>query len=133
MTTWMVVEDEYDLHEMVLAMYELMGVDGLAFIEGEEVIAWLEEVESGAFTENLPELALLDIRLPGEVDGISVGTRIRQSPALQQMPIVLMTAYKLSPQEEDDILNETGAELLIYKPLPDYETMRDLLFEVVVG
>ena len=133
MTTWMVVEDEYDLYEMVIAMYELMGVDGLAFIEGEEVIAWIEEVETGDFTEELPELALLDIRLPGQIDGIAIGARIRESPVLCDMPLVLMTAYKLSIDEEQAILNATGAELLLYKPLPDYETLRDLLFQIVAG
>lgn len=131
MTTWMVVEDEHDLYEMVLAMYELMGVDGLAFIGGEEAIAWIEEVEAGDFTEELPELALLDLRLPGRVSGIDIGARMRSSPQLHDVPLVLMTAYRLSPKDEDAILAETGAEMLLYKPLPDYDSLRDLFFEVV--
>jgi len=133
MPTWIVVEDEPDLYEMVLAMYGTMGVDGLAFVDGEEAIEWMEEVNSGDFTEELPEFALLDIRLPGEIDGLKVGAKLRATPALQNIPIVLMTAYKLSPSEEDQAFNMSGADLLLYKPLPGHETLRDLFFQLIEG
>ena len=42
MTVWMVVEDEPDVYEMVLAMYETLGIDGVAFTTGEEAITWID-------------------------------------------------------------------------------------------
>ena len=133
MSTWMVIEDEPDLYEMVLAMYDMMGVNGLSFVDGEEVIAWLEEVESGDYTEELPELALLDIRLPGKIDGLQVGRRIRQSRHLKAMPIILMTAYKMSPAQEQEAIETVDAAVLLYKPLPSYERLEALFHKVIDG
>jgi len=133
MPTWMVVEDEPDLYDMVLAMYGTMGVNGLAFVDGEETFEWLDEVTAGDFTEELPELALLDIRLPGKINGLKVGKRLRDTPMLQDMPIILMTAYKLTPSEEEQAFAMSGADLLLYKPLPGLNTLGDLFFQLIEG
>lgn len=127
MTTWMVVEDEPDLYDMVLAMYATIGVDGASFQTGEEAIEWIDEVDSGMYAGELPELALLDIRLPGDVDGAMVGARMRESPTLRHTRIVLMTAYKLSPREEQEIIHQAGSDLLLYKPLPKLNELQGLL------
>ena len=76
MSTWMVVEDEPGLYDLVLAMYETMGINGLAFTTGEEAFDWIEDVDAGHFAGELPKLALLDIRLPGEISGPMIGARI---------------------------------------------------------
>ncbi len=62
--------------------------------------SWIENVDQGRVRGELPELAILDIRLP-EVSGPEVGHRLRQSPMLGDMAIVLITAYRLSPEEEE--------------------------------
>jgi len=133
MTTWMVVEDEPDLYDMVLAMYSTMGVDGLSFATGEEAFEWIEEVENGYAGDELPELVLLDIRLPGKIDGISVGERLRKSPKLNSIVIVLMTAYKLQPRQEKQAMRRSGADLLIYKPLPALNDLKNMLEELVAA
>lgn len=131
MTTWMVVEDEPDLYDMVLAMYATMGVDGASFQTGEEAIEWIDEVDAGLYRGELPELALLDIRLPGKVSGTMVGARMRKSPILCDTRIVLMTAYKLSPREEQDMIKQAGSDLLLYKPLPKLTELQKLLRDLV--
>ena len=83
LSTWMVVEDEPDIYELLLAMFEIWGIEGVAFVDGEEAITWIEESDKGAPSE-IPELAVLDIRLPGNVSGPMVGARIRQSPVLKR-------------------------------------------------
>jgi CheY-like chemotaxis protein len=123
----MVVEDEPDVYDMVLAMYETLGIDGVAFTTGEEAIDWIEEVETAGRAAELPELALLDIRLPGEVSGPLVGARLRQSKVLGGIGIVLMTAYKLSAQDERAAVEQSGADLLLYKPLPELRSFGDLM------
>ncbi len=131
MTTWMVVEDEPDLYDMVLAMYETLGIDGVAFLNGEDAVNWLDDVDAGAVDVDLPQLALLDIRLPGAISGIHVGARIRASQCLGHIPIVLMTAYRLTPTQMDEALSEAGADLLIYKPLPTIDEFQRLMFDVL--
>ncbi len=131
MTTWMVVEDEPDLYDMVLAMYATMGVDGTSFVTGEEAIDWIEEVDDGHYHGELPELALLDIRLPGAINGVKVSERMRESPHLKDIAIVLMTAYRLNPSEEKDVINQAGSDLLIYKPLPKLGELHTMLLDLV--
>jgi CheY-like chemotaxis protein len=111
----MVVEDEPDLYDMVLTMYEMLGIEGVAFTDGEEAVSWIEE----------------DIRLPGKVTGPMVGARLRQCAPMNNMAIVLMTAYKLSPQEEKAVQKQAGSNLLLYKPLPRLDDFRTVLEKLV--
>lgn len=126
MKTWMLVEDEPDLYEMVLAMYESLGVEGVAFGTGEEAVDWIEDVDSGHFEDHIPELALIDIRLPGGIDGAQVAARLRQSPGMHNMAIVLMTAWRLSKKQERMVFRVSGCDLLLYKPLPKMSELRSM-------
>src|SRR5882757_7561828 len=119
----MVVEDEPDIYEVLLAMFEMWGIDGTAFVDGEEALAWIEDVDRGKYSGELPELALLDIRLPGPAQGDDVGKRLRESPALKNIAIVLTTAYKLSPPLDQQTVDKAGADKLIYKPLPKFNEL----------
>ena len=131
MSTWMVVEDEPDIYEVLLAMFEMWGIDGLAFVDGEEAINWIEEVDQKRFDGFLPELAILDIRLPGRITGTMVGERLRKSAIMKDVAIVMTTAFNLTPEEEKQVLEQSGADKLIYKPLPRFSELRDMLEEIV--
>lgn len=131
MSTWMVVEDEPDIYEVLLAMFEMWGIEGVAFVDGEEAVAWIDDVNNGRFQGELPELALLDIRLPGNISGPMVGERLRQSNTLKQVAIILSTAYRLSPEEEKQVLEQAGADKLMYKPLPRFNELQKILEQVI--
>ncbi|MEL6151862.1 MAG: response regulator [Chloroflexota bacterium] len=131
MSTWMVVEDEPDIYEVLLAMFEMWGIDGVAFVDGEEATAWLDDVDNGQFQGELPELALLDIRLPGKISGPMVGERLRKSSTLGDIAIVMSTAYKLSPDEEQKVITQAGADKLMYKPMPRFDELQRILEEVI--
>lgn len=131
MTAWMLLEDEPDLYDMVLAMYGLLGIKGIAFTNGEDAFSWLDDVENGRYRQEMPELALLDIRMPDRINGPMVGARIRQSPALRDIVIVLMTAYKLTPQEEEEIMMYSGADYFLYKPLPALPEIENLFRSLI--
>ena len=131
MSTWMVVEDEPDIYEVLLAMFEMWGIEGVAFVDGEEAVSWIDDVDNGRFQGELPELALLDIRLPGKITGPMVGERLRKSPVLGHMAIVLTTAYKLTTEQEKEVTDTAGADQLIYKPLPKFNELQRLLEKVI--
>lgn len=133
MPTWLVFEDERQVQEMILAIYDNLGVSAVGFSTGEEALEWVHLVDSGQYQGELPQLALLDIHLPGKISGIMVGERIRQSPYLNSMVLVLMTAYELNAQEEAHVLAESGCDLLIYKPLPRIDELHRILFGLVAG
>ncbi len=131
MSTWMVVEDEPDIYEVLLAMFEMWGIEGVAFVDGEEAVSWIDDVDEGRFKGELPELALLDIRLPGNINGDEVAVRLRKSPILGQIAIVFATAYRMSTEEYDEIMKKTNADRLMYKPLPRFNELQKVLEEVL--
>lgn len=130
MSTWMVVEDEPDIYDVLLAMFEIWGIEGVAFVDGAEAVAWIEDVDHGRVRGDLPELAILDIRLP-EISGPEVGKRLRESPILGDIAIVLITAYRLSPTDEQAVIKEAQADLLMYKPLPAMPELRRMMDDVI--
>lgn len=127
----MVVEDEPDIYEVLLAMFGIWGIEGVAFVDGEEAISWIDDVDNQRFQGELPELALLDIRLPGEVNGPAVGERLRKSDTLKDVAIVLTTAYKLTPDEEASVMKQAEADKLVYKPLPKFAELQKLLEDTI--
>lgn len=128
--TYMIVEDEPDLYEMLTAMSSVLGVDEVAFATGEEAVTWIEEVEAGIIREEMPVLALVDLRLPGDIDGVMVAERLRASPLLKNIAVVLMTAYHLDADEERNAIQRAEADLLMYKPLPSFTELRDILRDI---
>ena len=50
MTTWLLLEDEPDLFEMVLAMVGMLGIGGEGFCAGTEAIKWIEKIDDGCST-----------------------------------------------------------------------------------
>jgi CheY-like chemotaxis protein len=129
----MVVEDEPDIYEVLLAMFEMWGIEGVAFVDGEEAIAWVDDVDNGRFRGELPELALLDIRLPGAVSGPMVGERLRKSHILGDVAIILSTAYKLTIEEEAQAIERAQADKLMYKPLPKFNELQKVLESVIAA
>ncbi len=126
MATWMVVDDEPDIYDVLVTMFQLWGIDGVAFVDGAEAVQWVDSVDAGTYSGELPELAILDIRLPG-VDGHHVAARIRRSPKLGDIAIVLITAYRISPEQEKQIMLISQADLLLEKPLPAMSDLRTQL------
>lgn len=131
LSSWMVVEDEPDIYEVLLAMFNLWGIEGVAFVDGDEAIKWIDDVDNDRFTGELPELALLDIRLPGEYNGIDVGERLRESHVLGDMAIVLTTAYRLTPEEQNEAMKKAGADKWLPKPLPKFDELQKVLEAVL--
>jgi CheY-like chemotaxis protein len=136
MSRWLLVEDEEDIYLILSHFYKLFDASPLLFTNGEDAMAWLDAVDAGEITSDLPVFALIDIRLSPDLDpnaltGIDVGERIRRCAPIRHIPIVLMTAYLLSPQEKRRAMARTRANLFIEKPLPAFAELRKLLLDLV--
>ncbi len=134
MSSWMLVEDEEDVYLVLTKFYKLFGVDPLLFTSGENAVAWLDAVDAGEITTDLPVFALIDIRLspnPDDLNGIDVGERIRRCAPICHIPIVLMTAYLLSPEEKRRAIERTRANLFIEKPLPSVDVLRKMFYSLL--
>ena len=127
----MVVEDEPGIYDLLLAMFEMWGIEGVAFVDGEEALAWIDDADQGRYFGETPELALIDIRLPGVVSGTDVGERLRKSSYLKNIGIVLTTAYKMSVPDEQEACERADADRLLYKPLPRFDEFKRVLEAVL--
>lgn len=130
-TTCIFVEDNPDIYDTLLAVLDIWNIDPIAFTNGTDAIKWIDDLDNDVTVVSVPPIALLDIRLPG-ASGPEIGARMRQSPLLSNIAIVLMTAYALSPQEERDIMATSQADLLLFKPLPAPQELRKILRDVIL-
>ena len=100
------VEDEADIRTIAQMALQLMGGYEVAlYASGEEALLKLPHA--------LPQLLLMDVMMPGQ-DGPGVLQAMRQIPALQQLPVIFMTAK--AQQAEIDHYKSLGALGVITKP-----------------
>lgn len=123
---WMVAEDDPVLRSILKTMITLWEADSLVFADGNEAWAWLDQVEQGVPMLPLPEVALLDIKMPG-YQGYEVGARMRAIAATRTIPQLIMTAYHLSDEDKAQIYESARPELLISKPFPAFDEFRCLI------
>jgi GAF domain-containing protein/DNA-binding NarL/FixJ family response regulator/anti-sigma regulatory factor (Ser/Thr protein kinase) len=100
------IEDNPDNRMLVRALLE---AEGYTVVEAEDGLAGIE-----AALREQPALILLDINLPG-VDGYEVGVILRSFPALQQVPVVALTAYAMEGDRQRTLV--AGCDGYIPKPI----------------
>lgn len=100
-----VVDDEEDILDLVEYYLSKEGFQVNRFVSGEDVLQ--------ALRQQMPDLILLDLMLPG-VDGLDVCRIIKRDADFSDIPIIMITAKG----EEADIVSglELGAEDYIVKP-----------------
>lgn len=127
---WLVAEDETDIRVLVTTMFQIWGHEAVAYENGQKVWDWLDSVEKPDFNGRVPDLVLMDIRMPGR-KGNEIAQRMRSISALDQTPIALMTAFALSDGERREMAENDGVDVIISKPLPEFEQLRALLHALV--
>lgn len=68
-----------------------------------------------------PDIVLLDVRMPGGLDGFEVCRRVRADPETRLTPVVIVTA--LNEREERIFGIEAGADDLLTKPIDSRELL----------
>lgn len=126
---WLIAEDEADIRMLIAMMCQVWGHHTLQFENGQKAWEWLDQVEAGKYSGQMPDLVLMDIRMPGK-KGNEVAQRMRTLPAFERVPIVLMTAFSLSDNERKSMMQQDGVDHIIHKPLPDFEELRTLLHNI---
>ena len=71
----------------------------MTFTDYEIVEAESGEEALAAAAKQRPDLILMDIQLPG-MDGYETTRRIKADPALRSIPIIAVTSYALSGEEQ---------------------------------
>ena len=103
----LVVDDREDSRRLV---WKVLGRRGYEVIEagtGEDAISMAQS--------EVPALILMDIRLPGGIDGLEATRRIKATPQLAHIPILAMTA-SVRPEDMQQALDE-GCSGFVRKPI----------------
>ena len=87
----LVVEDQEDNRQIIRDLLSATDCEITEAASGEEALA--------AVAKQRPDLILMDIQLPG-MDGYEATRRIKADPASHSIPIIAVTSYALSGEEQ---------------------------------
>jgi DNA-binding response OmpR family regulator len=104
--TILVIDDSADAREILCTLLEEKGYRPLAAADGPEGIA-LARAEK-------PDCILLDIMMP-DMSGYRVCEDMRSDPALEQTPIIILTARKV--ERDKSYARTVGADDFLTKPV----------------
>ncbi len=99
------VEDDNGIRDLMVYTLNASGFEAKGFSQAEDFYA--------ALKNEMPELVMLDIMLPGE-DGISILKKLRADSATRNLPVIMASARGM---EYDKVLGlDNGADDYIAKP-----------------
>ncbi len=106
MNTVLIVDDDPSAQEALFAMLEGENYDLQLAKDGFQALQMVKQLQ--------PDVILLDVMMPG-LDGFDVCRRIRSTPELAEVPILILTALG----DHDSLLQgiEAGADDFLTKPV----------------
>ena len=99
----LVVDDEWELRNLLTEFLTGEGYDVIQASNGEEALELAEKEE--------PQVILLDVKMPG-IDGIEVCRRLKEEDKTRFIPIIMVTA--LEDRDVDAFVE--GADDFVTKP-----------------
>ncbi|MGD9117328.1 MAG: response regulator [Dehalococcoidia bacterium] len=103
----LVVDDKEDSRVLASKVLKSHGYGVIGASSGEEAISLAQK--------EIPDLILMDVRLPGGIDGLEATQRIKTLPGLAHIPILAVTA-SVRPEDEHRAL-EGGCDGFVRKPI----------------
>jgi signal transduction histidine kinase len=98
-----------DVADNVTLLSRYMQSDGYAYVTASSGQETLEKTRA-----EMPDLVLLDVNMPDK-DGFAVLEEMRADPAIEHIPVIILTAARLHPDDVQAGLN-LGADDYITKP-----------------
>ncbi|WP_412030276.1 response regulator [Deinococcus yunweiensis] len=102
----LIVDDHADLRKLI--RLTLLGTDYELFeaASGDEAMLRIQEVQ--------PDLVILDVMMPGELNGYQVCARVKADPKLRHTLVILLTARAQAADLEKG--EAAGADRYLIKP-----------------
>jgi len=115
----LLVEDQADIRRLIRMTLEFEDHELHEAVNADEGLAEVERLR--------PQLLLLDIMMPGSMDGLALCRLVKSNPALGNPRVVLLTARGQSQDIEAGMLAGADAYLLKpFSPLKLLETINSL-------
>ncbi len=106
MKSVLIVEDQADIRELIRMTLELEAVD-------------IQEADNGerglqAARASRPDVVLLDVMMPGTLDGFAVCKQLKSDPETRRTKVVLLTARSQDSDRQSG--HGAGADAYLTKP-----------------
>lgn len=98
-----------DNPENRLLVRRILQADGFTVLEAQNATQALQMLK-----EEIPDLILMDINMP-DIDGFTLTTRLKNTPGINKVPIVALTANVMKGDRERSL--EAGCDGYIQKPI----------------
>ena len=102
----LVVEDQEDNRRIVRDLFLSAGYQVSEATNGEEALSMAEEL--------VPDLIIMDVQLP-LLDGHEATRRLKENPDLKSIPVIIVTSYALSGDEQK--ARQAGGDAYLSKPV----------------
>ena len=106
MRSILTIEDHAGIRKLIRITLQFEGYQIIEADTGDSGLA--------AALAQRPDLVLIDVMLPGRIDGLEVCRQIRQSPAIRHLPIILLTALGSAGDQQRGA--DAGANAYLVKP-----------------
>lgn len=100
----LIVDDEREIRELVR---ETVMIDDFEILEADT-----GDTAYDMILKEHPDLIILDVKMPGKMDGVSLTQKIKTDPNMRNIPVILLTAVPVD-LEQDSRLNP---DAIFYKP-----------------
>ncbi|MET7682107.1 fused response regulator/phosphatase [Streptomyces sp. NPDC005423] len=114
--TVLVIDDNETNLYVLTSWLRRAGHSVIGVASGEEGLARLKDV-----TEPLPDLAIIDVLLPG-MSGFEVSERLKRDPRTAHVPIIQISAAAISPDDHAEGLRR-GADAYLDQPIDPGELL----------
>jgi DNA-binding response OmpR family regulator len=121
MKSILIVDDEEKVRKLVEVTLSVARYNILHASSGKEAVEIARQEK--------PDLCLLDIMMPGDLDGLDVCRALKEDPQTRQIYIIMLTAKGQMADREEGI--SAGADEYFVKPFSPMELLRKI--EEVLG
>lgn len=108
-----VVEDQPEIRQLIRMTLEFGDFE--LFEAADADAGWL------AIGQHAPDLVLLDVMMPGSMDGLELCRRLRARPESARLPVILLTAR--CQQHDIEAGRQAGADAHLGKPFSPMELL----------
>jgi len=113
--TILIADDSSDIRTIIRFLLNDLGFAVVEAADGNEAVRLARQCQ--------PVLILLDLFMPG-IDGWEVAARLRADPALEEVPILAMTAYNVSSAIRAAL--RAGCQQVVIKPFDLHDISRQI-------
>jgi len=124
MATVLFADDDPDIRELARLLLLEHGHQVVTAEDGMAAIAMLPSVR--------PALVITDVNMPHQ-DGLAVCAAVRSSPALQEIPLILLTALPVNDERLVQVSAASNALVLIKTEIGRLGDLADKLVSAAAG